>query len=114
MAKDEILELLPGVVDTLTVHVAAGHSFDHAVYELTNSEDHALSRAFGLYLQEVKEAREAGRREGIRREALLRMARRLDVPELSEFVDALIESDEKGISLLETLKRSSARLRGSP
>ena len=107
MAKDDILELLSGVIEALTASVASGHSFDHAVYELHKSADHALSRAFAVYLEEVK----AG---STRREALLRLAGRFDVPALNEFVDALIEADEKGISLLETLKRSSARLRGRP
>ena len=105
MAKDDVLELLPGVIEALTASVASGHSFDHAVYELTQSVDHALSRAFAVYLQEIK----AG---STRREALRQLAGGFDVPELSEFVEALIESDEKKISLLKTLQRSSARLHG--
>ena len=108
MVKRAVREQLPDVIDRLVAHIESGVGFDQAAWTLSKEVDNELSRAFGAYLEEVKSAFDAGRCEGVRREALLNMARRFDVPELDGFVAAVIRADEQGVSLLETLKDLSA------
>jgi len=107
--KRAVREQLPDVIDRLVAHIESGVGFDHAAWELSQKVDNELSRAFGAYLEEVKSAFDAERREGVRREALLNLARRFDVPELDAFAEAVIRADEQGISMLETLKGLSVQ-----
>jgi Flp pilus assembly protein TadB len=63
--KRAVREQLPDVIDRLVAHIESGVGFDHAAWEVTKEMDNELSRAFGLYLEEVKSALDAGRREGV-------------------------------------------------
>ncbi len=102
--RTEIIELLRDVLDSLIVAVESGAGFDQAIYQYAIRSNNELARAFEDVLQQIQ--------SGIsRREALSDMARRIDVPELTFGVNAIIEADEKGASVLETLKRLAEQLR---
>jgi tetratricopeptide (TPR) repeat protein len=109
--RKEIIKLLPGVLDSLTTHmVELGVGFDHAAALLVKGSDNELSRAFDGYLQEVREGIEAGETVGLRRRALLDVARRIDVPEVTTFVNAVIQADQLGVKIADILGALSLRM----
>jgi tight adherence protein C len=90
--RETIRSELPDALDLLAVSVEAGLGFDGAVTKLTEHMDGALVEEFGLMLSEIRVGE-------ARTPALRKMADRVDAPELSTFVRAVIQADQLGISL---------------
>ena len=90
--RDAIRSDLPDALDLLAVSVEAGLGFDAAVTKLTEHMSGPLIDEFALTLNEIRvgEARPV---------ALRKMAERVDAAELSNFVRAVIQADQLGISL---------------
>jgi tight adherence protein C len=99
-----VVQWLLDALDSLIVSVESGLGFDHAIYQYTQQADNELSRAFGDVLEEVQSGTK-------RRDALGNMARRINMPEVTTFVNAVIQADEQGISILETLKGQAEQVR---
>jgi tight adherence protein C len=104
--RDEIQADLPDALDLLSVSVEAGLGFDGAITKLTEHMDGPLIQELSLALGEMRVG------EG-RPDALRRMAARVDAPEVSAFVRAIIQADQMGTSLGKTLRiqAQSARLK---
>jgi len=90
--REAVRSELPDALDLLAVSVEAGLGFDGAVTKLTEHMDGALVEEFGLMLSEIRVGE-------ARTPALRKMAERVDAPELSTFVRAVIQADQLGISL---------------
>jgi tight adherence protein C len=90
--KDTIRAELPDALDLMAVSVEAGMGFDGAISKLTEHMDGALAEEFGLTLGEMRIGES-------RQDALKKMADRIDTPELSAFVRAIVQADQLGISL---------------
>jgi tight adherence protein C len=92
---------LPDALDLLAVSVEAGLGFDGAVTKLTEHMDGPLVDEFALMLNEIRvgEARPV---------ALKKLAERVDTPELSNFVRAVVQADQLGISLGRILRVQAA------
>jgi tight adherence protein C len=102
--QQSIVRALPDALDLLVICVEAGLGFDMAmgkVYEKWNNE---LSIAFGRVLREIQLGKQ-------RREALRDMARRMDVPDVTAFVAAIIQADQLGVSMSKILRVQSDQMR---
>jgi len=102
--RELIQAALPDALDLLAVSVEAGLGFDAAVAKLTEYMEGPLIEEFELTLNEMRIGES-------RMEALKRMASRVDVPELSAFVRAVVQADQLGASIATTLRVQAADAR---
>jgi len=102
--QHEILKSLPDALDLLTICVEAGLSFDAAMAQVVEKWDNELSRAFARVLQEIQLGK-------LRREALRNMADTMDIRDVSNFVAALIQADQLGVSIAKVLRIQSDQMR---
>ena len=102
--KHEILKALPDALDLLTISVEAGLGFDAAMVKVTEKWDNELSRAFARVNAEIRLGK-------LRREALRDMANRTDVADVSNFIAAVIQADQLGVSLAKVLRIQSDQMR---
>ena len=97
---------LAPALELLATLAEAGLSFDSAITRIRESEtgERPLSREFAIYQRDVL--------GGIARmESLRRMAQRVDLTSISIFISALIQSEQVGASLAETLRTQADDLR---
>jgi tight adherence protein C len=102
--KDAILKALPDALDLLTICVEAGLGFEQAMSKVHAKWDNDLAVAFGRVLQEIQ----LGKR---RSEALRDMSHRMDVPDVTSFVAALIQAEQLGVSIARILRIQSDQMR---
>jgi len=104
-ARKEVLRAeLPDALDLLAVSVEAGMGFDGAISKLTEHMDGPLADEFALALGEMRIGES-------RQNALTKMMKRVNTPEFSSFVRAIIQADQIGISLGRILKVQAADTR---
>jgi len=97
---------LPAALELMATLAEAGLALDSAIARISESEQHArpLAREFQIYQRDLL--------GGITRlEALRAFASRLDVTSVTIFVSALIQSEQVGASLAETLRSQADDLR---
>ncbi len=115
--QKEIVKSLPGVLDSLADTVESGFGFDYAVFTLAKEQDNELARALGGMMQEIQseiESLEAAGQAlaGVRRRALLNMARRVDVPDVTTFANVVLYTDQLGgPGIAGILRALSARMK---
>ena len=99
--REAVRAELPDALDLLAVSVEAGLGFDGAITKLTEHMEGPLVDEFARLLSEMRigEARQT---------ALKNMATRVDAPELSSFVRAVVQADQLGISLGRILRVQAA------
>lgn len=102
--KHDIERALPDALDLLTVSVEAGLGFDAAMAKVTEKADNELSRGFGRVIGEIRLGK-------LRREALRDLANRADVQDLSNFIAAVLQADQLGVSLSKVLRIQSEQMR---
>ena len=95
---------LPDALDLLTISVEAGLALDAGFAKVAEKSDSEISRAFGRVISEVRVGRP-------RREALRDMADRAGVPDLTNFVTALIQAEQLGVSMTKILRIQSEQMR---
>jgi tight adherence protein C len=95
--RERIRADLPDALDLLTVSVEAGLGFDGAISKLTDHTEGPLAEEFALTLGQMRMGES-------RQDALKALAERVDAPELSAFVRAIVQSDQLGMSLGRILK----------
>jgi len=100
----EIARSLPDALDLLTICVEAGLGFDGAIARVAEKWDDELSREFRRVLQEIQLGK-------LRREALRGMANRIEVPEVSTFVAAIVQAEELGVSIAKVLRIQADEMR---
>ncbi|MBI5879833.1 MAG: type II secretion system F family protein [Chloroflexi bacterium] len=95
---------LPDALDLLTISVEAGLALDAGLARVAEKMDNELARAFGRVNSEVRMGRS-------RKEALKDMAERAGVSDLSNFVTALIQAEQLGVSMTKILRVQSEQMR---
>jgi tight adherence protein C len=99
-----IVRSLPDALDLLTICVEAGLGFDAAMAKVAEKWEDELSQAFTRVIQEIQLGK-------LRREALRDMADRMEVPDMSTFVAAIIQADQLGVSIARVLRIQSDQMR---
>ncbi len=95
---------MPDALDLLTICVEAGLGFDAAMANVAKKWDNEISAAFGRVITEIQLGK-------TRRNALRSMAERIDLPEMSSFVAAIIQSEQLGVSMSKVLHIQSEQMR---
>jgi len=101
----EILETLPDALDLLTISVEAGLGFDAALVKVTEKLKGSLS-------EEFKRAASEQRVGKSRQEALRGISERVEQKELANFISAIIQADQLGVSMSKVLRIQSEQMRG--
>lgn len=102
--QDEIVKTLPDALDLLTISVEAGLPFDGAMQRVADKWNNEISKGFQRLLTEMRVGK-------ARKDALRDMSERMDVPDVTSFVAALIQADQLGISIAKVLRIQSEQMR---
>lgn len=102
--QDRILKDLPDTLDLLAISVEAGMGFEGALEVVCDHFDSELADELHRTLREME--------LGLpRRDAFQNLKRRTEVPELSNFVLALLQADALGIPIGRVLRTQASEMR---
>jgi tight adherence protein C len=99
-----ILKMIPDTLDLLTISVRAGLGFDAALAKVVEKLPGPLTDEFRRALAEVRVGK-------ARRDALRDMVPRTNVQPLSNFIGAIIQAEQLGVSISKVLQIQSEQLR---
>jgi tight adherence protein C len=99
-----ILMNIPDALDLLTISVRAGLGFDAALGKVVEKLPGPLSDEFRRALAEVRVGKQ-------RREALRDIVARTEVTPLTNFIGAIIQAEQLGVSISKVLQVQSEQLR---
>ncbi len=99
-----ILMLIPDALDLLTISVRAGLGFDAALGKVVEKLQGPLSDEFRRALAEVRVGK-------ARRDALRDIIPRTEVVPLTNFIGAIIQAEQLGVSISKVLQVQSEQLR---
>ena len=102
--QKKILLAMPSALDLLTISVEAGLSFDAALTRVSEKYQNPLTSEITQVLNEIRLGRP-------RVEALEDMARRCKVEELTNFVQAVVQSEQLGVGIANVLRIQSEEIR---
>ncbi|MGE0527826.1 MAG: type II secretion system F family protein [Bdellovibrionales bacterium] len=96
---------LPFFIDLMALSTEAGLDFIGSLQRIVDkAEESVLADEFRLVLKDIKLG-------ASRREALTRLAHRLDMPEITSFVAVVRDAEETGASIAQVLKDQSVQMR---
>lgn len=104
LRQERILRQLPDAMDLLTISVESGLGFDAAMAKVSEKWDNDLSRAFARTLSEIRVGKS-------RREALRDMSQRIQISDFTNFIAAIIQADQLGVSIAKVLRIQSEQMR---
>ncbi len=102
--QTEIQLVLPDMIDLISVSVEAGLGLMAAIQRISERFNNSLSEEFLRTLQEVRLGRS-------QTDALRDMVKRVDVPDLSTLLTAIVQADLLGLAVSNVLRIQSERLR---
>lgn len=102
--RELVAKGLPDALDMLSVCVEAGLGFDQALQRVSDHWRTPLGAELGRVVAEIG--------MGIpRRQALRNLAERVDIQELASFVAVILQSDQLGMSIKDTLRAQAEQMR---
>jgi tight adherence protein C len=102
--SNQMARELPDAIDLLTISVESGLGFDAALQQVARNTDGPLADEFSRMLREMQ--------IGSGRSASLRaLAERTNVPEIRNFVSAMVQADAFGIPIAQVLRVQSSEIR---
>jgi tight adherence protein C len=102
--RKALTRALPDALDLMAIGVSAGLSLDGAILEIVEKWENELTRELGQVLNEV-------RMGASRRQALFNLVERTQLEDLRLIVAALIQAEELGTNISETLAVQAEQLR---
>jgi tight adherence protein C len=102
--QQQIQRSLPDALDLLVISVEAGLGFDTAIQRLVDKRSDALALEFARVLAEMRVGR-------ARRDALKDMSLRTQVPDLNNFVGAILQAEQLGVSVTKVLSIQAEQMR---
>lgn len=102
--QNAIQLVLPDMIDLISVSVEAGLGLMSAIQRISERFDNPLSEEFLRTLQEVRLGR-------AQTDALRDMVKRVDVPDLTTLLTAIIQAELLGLAVANVLRVQSERLR---
>ena len=104
-ARQKLIVLqIPDALDLLTISVRAGLGFDAALAKVVEKLRGPLPDEFRRALAEIRMGKS-------RREALRDIVPRTDVPSLTNFISAILQAEQLGVSISKVLQVQSEQLR---
>ncbi|MCA9962298.1 MAG: type II secretion system F family protein, partial [Anaerolineales bacterium] len=98
--KQAIVKKLPDALDLMTICVDAGLTFNAAMQKVDEKWDDALAREFGRVIYEMQLGKS-------RRQALKDMVDRMEVPDVTSFIAAVLQADQLGVGIGKVLRIQS-------
>ncbi len=102
--QKEILLMIPDALDLLTISVRAGLGFDGALAKVVEKLKGPLTEEFRRALAEIRVGK-------ARRDALRDIVPRTEVQALTNFIGAIIQAEQLGVSISKVLQVQSEQLR---
>jgi tight adherence protein C len=102
--QNKVRRGLPDALDMLSVCATAGLGFDQSLQRVSEYWDTPIGREFGRVINEME--------MGLtRRDALRNLADRVDIREISSFVALIIQTEQLGMSISDTLHAQAEQMR---
>ncbi|MHA3835650.1 type II secretion system F family protein [Terrabacter sp. AAH1] len=102
--QEETGKSLADALDMLTVCVEAGQGFDSALLQVARNVEGPISGEFARVLSEIQIGKSRG-------EAFSAMGARVTLPEVKNFVTALVQADRLGLPIAGVLREQTATMR---
>jgi tight adherence protein C len=99
-----IQKVMPDTIDLLVICVEAGLGFDSALTRVVQKSDNPLTYEFGRVLSEMRVGRP-------RRDALKDVITRTQVPDLANFISAILQAEQLGVSVTQVLAVQADQMR---
>lgn len=102
--KAEIVKKLPDALDLMTICVDAGLTFNASMQKVDEKWDDVLAAEFGRVIYEMQLGKS-------RRQALKDMVGRMEVPDVTSFIAAVLQADQLGVGIGKVLRIQSEQMR---
>jgi tight adherence protein C len=102
--QEETGKSLADALDMLTVCVEAGQGFDSALLQVARNVEGPISGEFARVLSEIQIGKSRG-------EAFSAMGDRVTLPEVKNFITALVQADRLGLPIAGVLREQTATMR---
>jgi tight adherence protein C len=102
--QEELQRGLADALDMLTVCVQAGQGFDSALLQVARATTGPVAGEFARVLSEIQIGKSRG-------DAFSSLGARTSVPEVRNFVSALVQADRLGLPIANVLKEQSTQMR---